>query len=132
MRIVGSLVVLLVALVATNIYATQETSACDPPCEQDEVCQLQQVQCITQPCDPVPTCVPIEASCTKKCSKYETCQIDADGSQYCYNPCAAVLCLEGTTCHVEQVQCIQAPCPPIVTCKPIKKPCTKRVLRESN
>ncbi|OWZ09110.1 hypothetical protein PHMEG_00018241 [Phytophthora megakarya] len=132
MRGVGSLAVLLMALAATNTFAAQDAAQCNLHCDQGETCKLQQVQCIKAPCDPVPTCVPIEAPCTKTCPKNEVCQVDSYGSQYCYNPCAATTCLTGTVCVVEQVQCIRAPCPPIATCKPIKKPCATRRLKATS
>ncbi|EEY58462.1 uncharacterized protein PITG_01130 [Phytophthora infestans T30-4] len=59
-----------------------------------ETCKLQEVQCITAPCNPVPTCVPIENPppepvCAKKCPKNERCQINSvDNSLYCLSPCA--------------------------------------------
>jgi hypothetical protein len=34
------------------------------------------------------------------------------------NPCAAVLCPQGTRCELQEVQCIRAPCPPQATCVP--------------
>ncbi|KAG1690467.1 hypothetical protein DVH05_019439 [Phytophthora capsici] len=128
---------LLLALAATlaNAAYTKETAACNLACARDEVCKLQEVVCVRAPCNPVPMCVPIEAepACTKTCPKNEVCQINSeDYSQYCYNPCAAVLCLTGTTCQLKEVQCIQAPCPPVAVCKPNKTPCAKRVLRATD
>lgn len=35
----------------------------DIECEEDEVCVLQDVQCVTEPCYPVPVCEPAEDSC---------------------------------------------------------------------
>jgi hypothetical protein len=40
---------------------------------------------------------------------------DGDGTD---DPCAAVRCAGGTHCEVTEVQCIQAPCPPLVECVP--------------
>ncbi|CEG44006.1 uncharacterized protein PHALS_14279 [Plasmopara halstedii] len=117
---------LIVAFSAT-IEANQDGTACNLACAKGETCELKTVQCITAPCDPVPTCVPIkgypsEPVCTKVCPTNEVCQIDAvSHEQLCFNPCAVTLCIEGTTCVVEQVQCIRAPCPPLAVCKPNKK-----------
>jgi hypothetical protein len=38
------------------------------------------------------------------------------------NPCAAVLCPVGTTCVVEAVVCVAAPCPPRGVCVPVTPP----------
>ncbi|ETK90782.1 hypothetical protein F442_05672 [Phytophthora nicotianae P10297] len=140
MRVAAVFTVLFVALATATTDAAPETTACDLACGEGETCTLQEVQCITAPCDPVPTCVPVETLslppepvCTMKCPEGETCQINsADSSQYCLSPCASVRCSSGYTCQVEQVQCIRAPCPPLAVCKPDKKgksPYTKRVLR---
>jgi hypothetical protein len=32
------------------------------------------------------------------------------------NPCAATLCIAGTHCEVQPVECIKAPCPPVAVC----------------
>ncbi|KAK1936640.1 hypothetical protein P3T76_010075 [Phytophthora citrophthora] len=130
------LLLLALAVTLANATYTKETTACNLACERGKTCKLQEVVCVRAPCNPVPTCVPVESepACTKTCPKNQVCQIDSeDYSQFCYNPCAATLCLEGTTCQVEQVQCIQAPCQPVVVCKPITTPCTaKRVLRATD
>ncbi|KAL3669564.1 hypothetical protein V7S43_004951 [Phytophthora oleae] len=128
------LLLALAAALASATY-TQKTTVCNLACERGTTCKLQEVMCVKAPCNPIPTCVPIESepACTKTCPKNEVCQINSDdNSQYCYNLCAATTCLTGTTCQLEQVQCIRAPCPPVAVCKPIKTPCTKRVLRKTD
>ncbi|TDH70299.1 hypothetical protein CCR75_002213 [Bremia lactucae] len=104
--------------------ASQERFPCRPACAKGETCKLQKVLCVTTPCYPIATCVPnetIKPACTKICSKNELCQIDsATSAQYCLNPCAFTLCGANTTCEIEQVQCIRAPCPSTVVCKPIE------------
>ncbi|KAL4114833.1 hypothetical protein KRP22_005254 [Phytophthora ramorum] len=138
MRIVVTLTVLLVALASGTTDGAQDAAVCNLACVKGKTCKLQQVQCITTPCNPVPTCVPVETEppepvCTKKCSKDEKCMINsADNSQYCLTPCATVRCSSGYTCQVEQVQCIRAPCPPVAVCKPVKTPCPQRVLRTTS
>ncbi|EGZ27215.1 hypothetical protein PHYSODRAFT_321055 [Phytophthora sojae] len=124
MRGLGSFAVLLIAFAAATANATQDAAVCNLLCVQGKKCVVEKG---------VAKCIPIdcEHKCTKKCSKNEVCEINsADNSQYCYNPCAAVLCLSGTTCQLEQVQCIRAPCPPVAVCKPIKRGYGLRALNE--
>ncbi|KAF4029512.1 hypothetical protein GN244_ATG18772 [Phytophthora infestans] len=127
MRVAVVFTVLLMVVATTTTEAVPETTACNLACAMGETCKLQEVQCITAPCNPVPTCVPIENPppepvCAKKCPKNERCQINSvDNSLYCLSPCATVRCSSGYTCQVEQVQCIRAPCPPVAVCKPAKK-----------
>jgi len=71
-----------------------KTPACTAKCQAGEHCELKEVQCITAPCPPQPTCVPDATT----------------------DPCATVRCASGTHCEAKQVQCIKAPCPPIGQC----------------
>ncbi|KAE8898258.1 hypothetical protein PF005_g16331 [Phytophthora fragariae] len=120
MRGLGSFAVLLVALAAAMADATQAGGVCNLACIQGTTCEV---------VNGVSKCVPVE--CTKKCPKNEKCQINsADNSQYCISPCATIRCMSGYTCQVEQVQCIRAPCPPVGTCKPVKKGYGLRALNE--
>jgi hypothetical protein len=139
MRVSATFIVLLAALAAATSDAAEDAAVCNLACAKGMTCQLQDVQCITAPCNPVPQCVPtVETlppvpACTKKCPKDKTCQINsADNSQYCLTPCATVRCASGYVCKVKQVQCIRAPCPPVAFCKPVKtgkSPYGQRVLR---
>jgi hypothetical protein len=45
-------------------------SPCDPACEDGQTCVLQEVQCITTPCNPVPACVPAVASQGEVCYRF--------------------------------------------------------------
>jgi len=65
-------------------------------CGTNEVCMLEQVECVRAPCPPVAVCV---------------------------NPCAAALCPVGTICEVQQVECVRAPCPPLAACVPAPAAC---------
>ncbi|KAG6973139.1 hypothetical protein JG688_00003659 [Phytophthora aleatoria] len=138
MRVATVIAVLLATLATATTNAAPETTACNLTCVKGETCKLQEVRCITAPCNPVPTCVPNETGpvCTKKCPRNEKCQINsADNSQYCLSPCATVRCSSGYTCQVDQVQCIRAPCPPVAVCKPVKKgksPYSRRILRTTS
>lgn len=40
----------------------------------------------------------------------------ADGGSTPSNPCALTLCVAGTHCEAQTVQCVKAPCPPIAVC----------------
>ncbi|RLN92436.1 hypothetical protein BBJ28_00016794 [Nothophytophthora sp. Chile5] len=125
MRVLGLFGVLVVTLSAGTAVATEEAAVCNLMCVQGMRCELQQVQCITAPCNPIATCVAVdpEPTCTKKrCGKLKKCVISSiDGTESCISPCSTVRCASGYTCEVEQVQCIKAPCPPVAACNPTKK-----------
>ncbi|HEX6243163.1 MAG TPA: hypothetical protein VFZ61_19755 [Polyangiales bacterium] len=70
--------------------------ACTAKCPAGQHCEFEEVQCITAPCPPQPTCVPDATT----------------------DPCATVRCGAGTHCETKQVQCIKAPCPPVAECVP--------------
>jgi hypothetical protein len=88
---------------AAEQVAAQQSALESPRCGPGPVCdvtcefghQLDDNGCVTCACNPRP-------------------KLD--------DPCANVLCAEGTHCEVENVQCFVAPCPPIVTCVPDKRP----------
>ncbi|MET0283383.1 MAG: hypothetical protein ABW352_02895 [Polyangiales bacterium] len=65
---------------------------CTAKCSAGQHCELQEVQCIKAPCDPVPTCVD---------------DLDA---------CATVKCKAGFHCESVPVQCLVAPCPEHAEC----------------
>jgi hypothetical protein len=104
-------------------------------CEVGSTCTVIQPQCITEPCDPMAVCVPAKgddgpgeeeptgASCAATLCLEGTYCDDSDGSAECIplpenDPCAAVRCEAGTHCEAVEVQCIQAPCPPVAECVP--------------
>ncbi|KAL7688401.1 hypothetical protein Plhal304r1_c019g0067991 [Plasmopara halstedii] len=124
MRVTAAMISLILALAITE--ASGDVTACNLACAKDERCELETVQCVTTPCDPVPKCVPIkstsaEAICIKECPSTENCHIDPiTQEQLCLSPCATVRCAAGTTCVAKQVQCVRAPCPVIAECKPNK------------
>ncbi|GMS78347.1 hypothetical protein PENTCL1PPCAC_522, partial [Pristionchus entomophagus] len=64
------------------------TPPCDGfKCPDDQDCELQNVQCIAPPCNPVPTCVPDRDECNPKCPAGQNCQHDR---VYCMSePCPA-------------------------------------------
>jgi hypothetical protein len=73
-------------------------ASCDPECGAGTRCELIAPPCPAGagPCPSQPTCVPDVA----------------------IDQCAAVRCRGGTHCEVQEVQCIRAPCNPVVTCVP--------------
>ncbi len=78
------------------------TPTCDNVrCGAGTHCELQQVVCITTPCNPQPVCVD-------------------DGPT-----CANVRCAAGTHCELVPVMCVRAPCPPLPQCLPDAQPCMK-------
>ncbi|RLN47912.1 hypothetical protein BBJ28_00008571 [Nothophytophthora sp. Chile5] len=130
----------VVAFSAGTAVATEEAAVCNLMCVQGMRCELQQVQCITAPCNPIAKCVAVdpEPTCTKKrCGKLKKCVVSSiDGTESCISPCSTVRCASGYTCEVEQVQCIKAPCPPVAVCNPTKKtskqPYAQRALRTTS
>ncbi|KAG6622538.1 Cysteine-rich protein [Phytophthora cinnamomi] len=139
--------VLLVALAAASGNATQDAAVCNLDCVKGDKCVIANGKAKCVPIDPLcnldcvkgdkcvvengkAKCIPIQPECTKKCPKNEKCHINADNSQCCVSPCATKRCESGYTCHVDQVQCFRAPCPPIAVCKPVKKGYGLRALNE--
>lgn len=57
---------------------------CDGECDQDnEVCILQEVTCVTTPCDPIPTCI-ADPCIEMECKPGYICTVDpSDGSADC-------------------------------------------------
>jgi hypothetical protein len=81
------------------------TCACNPPpvacnllCVKGKHCELQKVECVRAPCDPVPTCV--------------------DDPMPTPDPCTTTSCPAGTICKSHPVTCVRAPCPPVAECIP--------------
>ncbi|KAG7386655.1 hypothetical protein PHYPSEUDO_015439 [Phytophthora pseudosyringae] len=104
------------------------TNACTLDCQPGETCVLQNVTCIRSPCPPIPTCAatPSDSSssgsegsttCTQECGDFQECRIyEPDASEYCADVCTEGRCPKGSTCELQEVQCIRAPCPPVATC----------------
>ena len=113
--LVASLAVVVALAEAGNVV---QGTDCNLQCGKGEICLLKEVQCITTPCNPIATCVPVTAECTKPCSWDETCRFDAaSNSQYCENLCTRVRCSGGFTCEVQQAIRIRAPRPATAVCK---------------
>lgn len=52
------------------------------------------------------------------CGPFQTCEInEPTGEAYCADTCRGRICPAGTKCHLQEVQCIRAPCPPVAVCK---------------
>lgn len=71
-----------------------------PSCDEETCatgfhCELEEVLCLTEPCPPLPTCLP-----------------DAP------DPCAELSCAAGTHCELVDQQCLGAPCDPVAECIP--------------
>jgi hypothetical protein len=107
-------------------------------CMEGYHCEMQDVVCVQSPCPPVPVCVEDESTCDDdigllcdmdpppvcedglirairngcyECVEAETCQPPPPPLT-----CENVLCPEGSHCEMQDVQCIQAPCPPLPIC----------------
>lgn len=77
------------------------TRSCEDPCNLIDcapgyTCQLQDVVCVTTPCDPVPECVPVKGpGCAATlCAQGTNCVEDENGNAECVpvTGCAAMLC----------------------------------------
>jgi len=62
----------------------------DYDCDDGQVCVLEEVVCVREPCPPLPTCID--------------------------DPCAYVRCPRGMHCEVEEEQCLIGPCEPSGQC----------------
>lgn len=62
-----------------------ECTACDSTvCKRGETCELQAIQCVTTPCDPIAVCVAkVDACALVRCAAGTTCQVQSDGSAAC-------------------------------------------------
>ncbi len=92
---------------------------CDLDCKEGTHCELQEITCITTPCDPIPQCVAdtIYGCELIDCQPGHMCIEDAAGNGECIvDACAAVRCKEGTHCETREVHCLGVPCDPIAEC----------------
>ncbi|EGT41608.1 hypothetical protein CAEBREN_09997 [Caenorhabditis brenneri] len=117
-------------------------------CSSTEECVLVQVTCVMAPCHPIAECRPKKnikplvqireprqtgASCmTARCATPAGCAMirpmSCGNKKRCElrpaciheNACAATSCLVGSTCVLQEVQCIRAPCNPIAKCERIR------------
>eukprot|EP01060_Flectonema_neradi_P038334 TRINITY_DN7_c1_g1_i12.p1 TRINITY_DN7_c1_g1~~TRINITY_DN7_c1_g1_i12.p1 ORF type:complete len:384 (+),score=58.87 TRINITY_DN7_c1_g1_i12:167-1318(+) len=97
--------------------------ACNGECAFDEVCKLQEVQCIQAPCDPIPVCEP--KPCTRACAAGEKCEhvvhpclvAPCPVSETCtlVDPCNGA-CSATELCYMKDVVCFAPPCDPVPTC----------------
>ncbi|XP_069678493.1 uncharacterized protein [Periplaneta americana] len=55
--------------------------------------------------------------CCSGCCVEEKCVAFADSCSKGQNPCSVHSCPSGKVCYLQQVQCVQAPCPPVPACK---------------
>ncbi|PSN37527.1 hypothetical protein C0J52_14907 [Blattella germanica] len=62
------------------------------------------------------TCIHKDECCTGCCVEGK-CVEFSDSCNVAQSPCAVHSCPSGKKCYLQQVQCIQAPCPPVPACK---------------
>ncbi|KAL3669565.1 hypothetical protein V7S43_004952 [Phytophthora oleae] len=114
---------LLFNLLLVALPATANTKACTLDCQPGQTCVLRTVTCIRAPCPPIQICVAegeSSTTCAKDCVDFQECRIyEPDGSEYCADVCAEGRCPGDSTCELQEVQCIRAPCPPVATCKSV-------------
>ncbi|XP_064399010.1 mucin-2-like isoform X2 [Halichondria panicea] len=112
-------------------------------CEEEEVCSLNQVQCVRAPCPPVVECLapttPTEAMTTQtpdpcssfECSSHAQCRVFQTGQAYCDPSCSVDNggCEEDETCQLLATPCAApplnrppSPCPLVVVCTPVTTP----------
>jgi hypothetical protein len=57
------------------------------------------------------------SKCEPACQAHQDClTFEATQEKYCADNCAKMTCPSGTTCKLEQVTCVRAPCPPVANC----------------
>lgn len=101
----------------------------DVTCELDEVCTVQEVQCVRAPCPPQGICTPKPQPCPELIDCWVDCQygLAYDENECpvcrCLQPCQNVTCGENEACTVQEVHCIRAPCPPLGLCTPKQPSC---------
>ncbi|XP_068083882.1 uncharacterized protein [Anabrus simplex] len=70
-----------------------------------------------------PECIKDEKACVRSseccggCCQDGKCLPYADSCSKEDNPCSLHQCPEDQTCYLHQVQCVQAPCPPVPACR---------------
>ncbi|KAF5273132.1 hypothetical protein FQA39_LY07622 [Lamprigera yunnana] len=83
-------------------------------------CEIQLVTCVQAPCPPI-------VYCTRKCGLQQCMMMCPYGFKtdchncpicYCNEPFNTFISLKFYYCEIQLVTCVQAPCPPIVYCKP--------------
>lgn len=92
-------------------------------CAAGTHCEVTEVDCINDPCDPLVECVidDGQVSClVADCAGGYECIMDANGGPRCVptkpEPVCTLACDKGTHCEYVEVQCIQAPCDPVAEC----------------
>lgn len=101
----------------TEIQDCEEPPTCDDvTCGADQHCEMLQIECITTPCNPIPTCMnnpPVDpcevADCPGSC-------IGISGTAICVplpDPCATVKCTADTECRAVGgiAGCVPKPAP---------------------
>ncbi|CAM9986066.1 unnamed protein product [Ascophyllum nodosum] len=102
--------------------------SCSPsPCEDGQVCLLQEVQCIRAPCPPFSACSD-EDLCLGACGEFEECALDDfepdNPIYYCKDVCEPSPCAKDEVCELSEIVCAGPPslCSPSATCTAID-PC---------
>lgn len=90
------------------------TSCDEVDCGPGKTCILENVNCFTSPCPPIPTCKPFDKCAVVRCKSGYTC---FNGS--CVRNCDGFVCGPNEECYLQSVQCIRAPCFPVPACRPI-------------
>ncbi|XP_065913510.1 keratin-associated protein 16-1-like [Dysidea avara] len=108
-----------------EVFEPTGETFCNPSCDLDnggcptgQTCSLQQVQCVRAPCPPVVQCT--DPCASVRCPTGSKCEVyKPTGEVFCNPSCDLDNggCPTGQTCSLQVVQCVRAPCPPVVQCK---------------
>lgn len=107
-----------------EIFKPTGEAFCSPDCSLDnggcskgELCTLQDVVCVRAPCPPIVQC--ISRCATVRCANGHRCEIyKPTGEPFCMPDCSINNggCRDDQRCTLQDVQCVRAPCPPVIQC----------------
>ena len=98
-------------------FCTPDCSLNNGGCARNEICTIEQVQCVRAPCPPVVQC--LDQCSVVRCATGHRCEIyEPTGEAFCTPDCSLSNggCARNEICTLQQVQCKRAPCPPVVQC----------------
>ena len=104
-RFTGTFLIVLAAVASIATGGSTDTDPCEGvQCGPGQVCDLVEVQCVTEPCDPLPTCVSDGSGPGYQiCLNTAECDVDlvCDTTNYCESTCPAndPGCIGPTVCY---------------------------------
>eukprot|EP00118_Oscarella_pearsei_P028769 m.2886 g.2886 ORF g.2886 m.2886 type:complete len:430 (+) comp8949_c0_seq1:610-1899(+) len=123
----------------TGEWYCADTCKDNGPCDGDEKCSLQEVECVRAPCPAVAQCTPQPAEpqtettkppkeaptkCDKSCVEHQRCLLHKKTGQfYCQETCQRNgPCDKSESCQLKKGKCESEPCPKTVLCQKRKQP----------